>query len=102
MSLSIEGVYVDRQAVPDIYMFEFSDGEYVGLQKNTADRHSKFDGALYSAWFTTAGTIVNDPEEISAGNVPSKIADRDVYWIGSNSDAGREEERVDLIKNRLR
>lgn len=100
MSLSIEAVYVDRQAVPDIFMFEFSDGEYVGLQKNMADRHSKYDGDLYSAWFTTAGTIVNDPDETAVSDVPDKVVDRGIYWIDSDGEDG--EEYIDKIKEFVR
>lgn len=101
MSLTIEGVYVEEQSVPDIFMFEFSDGEYVGLQKNTADRHSEYDGALYSAWFTTAGTIVNDPDETDVSRVPDKVADRDIYWVSSDSDSDGSE-YIELIQEFVR
>lgn len=96
MSLSIEGVHVAESPVPDMYLFEFSDGEYVVVQRNMSDRHSKYDGNLYGAWFATDGSIVDSVDEIRVRDVPDKVGDNEIYWRDSQRSG---EEYVQLIQD---
>lgn len=86
MSLDIVQVYSHEQPVPTIYLFEFSDGEYIALQRNVSNRLSEKDGALYSAWFATDGEITNNPDKADVSDIPSKLESHDIYWNDSEGD----------------
>lgn len=78
MSKEIVFIGKDSSPVPPIFTFEFADGTLVAVAKNVADRHSEYDGRLFSAW-ETKRKYVETSEEISGADVPDKLTSGECY-----------------------
>lgn len=100
MSPTITGTYVDDNPVDSIYVFDFEDNPPVAVSRIRTNRHSKYDGKLFSVWVTNPENYTPNEDgsaasvhEIDDAELPEKLERSEMYI----QDAGGEKPTSEML-----
>lgn len=85
MTPTINGVYVDENPIPSIFVFDFEDHLPVAVSRNVSNRHSKYEGKLFSVWTTNPENYTPNDEGPSVvkpttvDEIPDKLEFDEMY-----------------------